>query len=181
MAWTIELPIAAINISNRKPLARCRCDCGVVRVVRLDSIRRGKSVFCGHCIYSSKLRAERHNDRTTYHGKPYTCHGEARPGKETPEYRVWARMKSRCLVKTDPAYDDYGGRGITIFLGWEKYETFRDYLLSSIGRRPSSKYSIDRIDNDGNYEPGNIRWATRSEQRKNQRHRKRKPLKLLST
>src|SRR5665213_3179039 len=151
MAWTIELPIAAISISNRKPLARCRCDCGIVRVVRLDSIRRGKSVFCGSCIYSSKLRAERHSAYlNSPGGYPYSSHGEAGTGKETPEYRVWARMKSRCLVETDPAYDDYGGRGIGIFPGWERYENFRDYLLSSIGRRPSNKYSIDRIDNNGN-------------------------------
>jgi len=82
------------------------------------------------------------------------------------EYNTWINIKQRCYNKNDPAYKYYGGRGITLCKEWENsFEAF----LNDVGRRPTSKHSIDRIDNSGNYEPSNCRWATHKEQGRNTR------------
>lgn len=96
-----------------------------------------------------------------------TTHGYASGSNKTPEYRIWSAIKKRCLRETDPAYSDYGGRGITIHPAWANdFAAF----LAYVGPRPSKKHSIDRYpDNDGNYEPGNVRWATQKEQCRNTR------------
>lgn len=94
--------------------------------------------------------------------KKYTAHGMS----NKPEYRVWHNMKQRCLNPNHKKYSDYGGRGITVYEEWiNDFATFYD----AVGERPHPKYSLDRIDNDGNYEPGNVRWTTVSEQNKNRR------------
>ena len=82
------------------------------------------------------------------------------------EYKAWQHMKERCLNKNNPRFKDYGGRGISIHKIWiTSFKTFYEH----IGHKPASDYSLDRIDNDGNYEPGNVRWATKEQQRKNKR------------
>jgi len=85
-----------------------------------------------------------------------------------PLYRTWSSMKTRCLNKNHEAYHNYGGRGIKVCDRWMKYENYIEDILKEIGPKPEGK-SVDRIDNDGNYEPGNVRWATRKEQRANRR------------
>ncbi len=89
-------------------------------------------------------------------------HGDAMHRDRAPvtEYRIWCGMLSRCRLRTHEAYARYGGRGITVCERWLRYENF----LADMGRRPSLDYSLDRKDNDGNYEPDNCRWATRHEQ-----------------
>ena len=88
-----------------------------------------------------------------------------------PLHKRWERMKARCHSPTDLSYCDYGGRGITVCDEWRN--DFWQYV-ADIGLPPGPGLTVDRIDNDGNYEPGNVRWATRSQQALNQRKRKRK-------
>ena len=83
--------------------------------------------------------------------------------REEPIYKVWQNMLTRCFDSGSRRFPHYGGRGITVCDEWKSFEAF----LSDMGPRPSSKHSIDRINNDGNYEPGNCRWATVKEQCRN--------------
>lgn len=90
--------------------------------------------------------------------------GEAAAARRTPEYRAWNNMLCRCYVPSTRAFARYGGRGIQVCKRWrDSYKAF----LSDMGRRPSSKHSLERVDNDGNYEPGNCAWATQSAQNRN--------------
>lgn len=87
--------------------------------------------------------------------------------KEKPLYDRWLRIKQRCHNPKSPHYSRYGARGISMSEEWLKsYKAFEKY----IGKPPSNKHSIDRIDNDGNYEPGNVRWSTSHEQAMNKTH-----------
>lgn len=99
--------------------------------------------------------------------QPKERHGLTRRGEPvSPEYRAWYQMVYRCTNPKFPQWKDYGGRGIKVCDAWRySFTTF----LKDVGPKPSSKHSIDRIDNEGNYEPGNVRWATRKEQNSNQR------------
>ena len=131
----------------------CRCDCGGSTVTGVTTLRRGRSQSCG-CW--QKERASKANQ----------THRETLNRQSTPEYRAWASILRRCYNKNTADYPNYGGRGIKVHFSWRKsYLTF----LAHVGRRPSNKYSIDRIDNDGNYRPGNVRWATRKQQNNNTR------------
>ncbi len=91
-------------------------------------------------------------------------HGYAPRNGMIGEYRVWHGIKSRCLNPRNPGYKDYGGRGIRIHDAWlEDFQAFFDH----VGKRPTDKHKLDRIDNDGSYEPGNVRWVTHKENARN--------------
>ena len=136
---------------------RCRCDCGkVVRVFR-ENLTSGHTRSCGCLARDVTARRNRDNAR----------HGHCKNNQSTKIYRVWSSMLERCRSPQHHAYDRYGGRGITVCDRWLVFENF----LADMGECPSG-YSLDRINNDGNYEPSNCRWATDSEQNKNRRPRR---------
>jgi hypothetical protein len=107
----------------------------------------------------------------THSNMAQRTHGESTRGGPTPEYTVWALMKQRCNNPRSTAFFYYGARGIGVCERWtNSFEAF----LADMGRRPSPQHSIDRYpDNDGDYEPGNCRWATKQEQQVNKKRRRR--------
>ena len=123
----------------------CQCDCGKTTITRGTDLRLGRTRSCG-CL---RLR---------------TTHG----GYSTRAWLSWHMMRQRCQIPSNPDYPNYGGRGITVCDRWDKFENF----FADMGERPEG-LTLDRINNDGNYEPTNCRWATLSEQRLNQRDRPR--------
>lgn len=135
-------------------MCHCKCDCGTVRIVSGASLRRGHSESCG-CLA---------RDKTALRS---TKHGAAVHTRRTREYRTWLNMRDRCRNENNPGYINYGGRGIIVCSRWDSFSNF----FSDMGRCPPG-LTIDRINNDGNYEPSNCHWATSKEQSNNQRRRK---------
>lgn len=93
---------------------------------------------------------------------------EETPHWKLPEYKVWSGMIQRCTNQSQACYSYYGGRGITVWPLWVGRGGFQRFY-ADVGPRPDAQHTLDRIDNDGNYEPGNVRWATQDEQASNKR------------
>ena len=136
---------------RKRPAWLCVCDCGNWITVYGESLR-GNTNSCG-CFQ---------RDQTSAANKK---HGETAP--HTREYRAWQNMHTRCSNPNYKGYKNYGGRGITVCERWKAYENF----LADMGRCPI-QLTLDRINNDDNYEPFNCRWATTKEQGDNQRRRR---------
>lgn len=141
--WTIISP-APKRVGSTKAFWFCKCACGNISVVNGVSLRNSKSTRCKNCAN--------------------LVHGNSKHGLVTPEFRTWYGMIKRCEKPT--AKDYCVKRGITVCGRWREQNGFINFL-SDMGSRPSSRHSIDRINNDGNYEPTNCRWATREIQDKN--------------
>lgn len=141
---------------NKRAFWLCLCDCGNQAVVNGSSLRDRVTRSCG-CL-QQEVRATRDRGRSKTHGLSHT-----------PEYSIWTAMIRRCEDPKTHNYAAYGGRGITVCERWHVFENF----LEDVGRRPSPELSLDRICSDGNYEPGNCRWATLEQQSYNRRNTKR--------
>lgn len=139
-----QLTVISFSGKNNRRLFlwNCKCDCGKNKIISGSDLRTRHSVSCGCRVYK---------------------HGES--DRKNSEYAIWCGMKDRCCNKNSTSFKHYGGRGISVHPSWMEYENF----LRDMGRKPSPKHSIDRINNDGNYEPGNCRWATKIQQANNKR------------
>jgi hypothetical protein len=132
----------------------CACDCGNMKKISAGFLRSKHTQSCG---------CWKHEVSVT--------HGLARKGKIAPEYRCWQHMKERCNNSKERQFKNYGGRGIKVCARWENsFESF----FEDVGLRPNAKLSLDRINNNGDYEPGNVRWATAKQQQNNRRNNKRR-------
>ena len=128
---------------------RCQCDCGEERIIAGTAMRAGCALSCG-CLGIDRLKAMA------------TTHGESR----TPLFAAWCEMIARCENENRKSFKNYGGRGIKVCERWRNsFVAFRD----DMGPKPTQKHTLDRKENDGDYEPSNCRWATRTEQNRNTR------------
>lgn len=141
-----------LTIRKMLPERKCICDCacGAKKLKkRYDHITSGLSSSCG-CAKNALISLCN------------TRHGESRVSGNTAEFRAWTAMRARCSNLEDLAY---GGRGIKVHPDFLEYRAF----LAHVGRRPSPGHQLDRIDNDGDYAPGNLKWSTRKDQCRNRR------------
>jgi hypothetical protein len=130
----------------------CQCECGRQKSVLANNLKGGYTQSCG-CFQKERAAATQ------------IRHGGHRRSGAWPEYGVWCAMLTRCYNQKSRSYPYYGARGISVCERWHDFGNF----ISDMGRRPSPRLTIDRMDNDGNYEPANCRWATKGQQMRNRR------------
>ena len=135
---------------HQKVLFECRCDCGNIRNISRNALVTGNTKSCG-CLNLEKIKLPK-------------THGETAGHTVTPTYRAWLNAKQRCNNPKNAEWHIYGEKGIKMCPEWEQsYEKF----LADVGRKPGREYSIERIRSNGDYEPGNVKWATAAEQSRN--------------
>jgi hypothetical protein len=148
-----------------KLAARLKCDCGGTYEAALQHLHDGLVQSCG-CLRRQR-RAETITAWNRSRRGPLN-HRYTSGLSRHPLYNTWQRMMSRCQNPQDPNYAYYGGRGIGVCDAWRDEAVFITWIEQNLGPRPEGM-TLDRIDNDGDYEPGNVQWATWTAQRRNQR------------
>jgi hypothetical protein len=142
----------------------CTCICGSKCEVSAADLKSGHTKSCG-CLRRDSAS--------------FATHGDSRRARRAPEYVIWCAMKSRCSNPNNPGYKNYGGRGIKVCRRWFNYENF----FGDMGRRPSPRHTIERVDNEKGYNPDNCSWAPKEVQSRNRRlsrviHYKRRAMTL---
>jgi hypothetical protein len=144
---------------NKQRIWNCRCFCGKLFQACPTLIRKGNTKSCG-CL-KRKMLVQRNIDNAKWKNRNTKLHG------------VWFNMINRCYNKDNPSYKNYGGRGIRVCKEWKNsFDKYFDWIIENLGQKPSDGHTLDRIDNNGSYKPGNVRWATWEIQAKNKRGKK---------
>lgn len=136
----------------------CVCSCGNTKIAMTRKLKSGKAKSCG-CL-TNEWVASFGGAFVDKAMEKVRKHGHANGYKQTSEYMSWTAMRQRCLNPNGRHWDSYGGRGIGFHEAWSDFAVFLAYM----GPKPTPKHTLDRMDENGNYEPGNVRWATKTEQ-----------------